>query len=71
VIVKNSYRTNDSKKYKSDNIEKMNTIDHVLKNKQNDVNINIKEKNWEDESSDTDRDAPMNDEPIRNLIKCN
>ncbi len=49
----------------------MNTIDHVLKNKQNDVNINIKEKNWEDESSDTDRDAPMNDEPIRNLIKCN
>jgi len=48
---------------------------HIDRNKQNEgsVSLNVKGKNdnFEEDNYDTDRDPPMNDEPIRNLIKCN
>ncbi len=52
-------------------MDKMNTIDYLIKNKQNDANLKIKDKKANDDSSDTDRDAPMNDDHIKNLIQCN
>lgn len=71
MIVKNSLIRNSPKNYQGDNMDKMNTIDYLIKNKQNDANLKIKDKKANDDSSDTDRDAPMNDEPIKNLIQCN
>lgn len=68
----NNLKRNNSKNISIDNNNKFNAIDYINKNNKHEISLKIKEKddNSENESSDTDRDTPMNDEPIKNLIKC-
>ena len=70
-----SYRMNNAKKIIEVNTDNFNPHGFMHKSQQQDgsVSLNVKKENsqkWEEDNCDTDRDPPMNEDLIKNQIKC-